>query len=218
MERIKFLRWIIIAAFFLVFKTAGYAQPLTLKKMVEVSGIVLSEDSVYRVANAVISVLHENRGVLTNESGVYSLVCHPGDTLIFNSVGFRIGRFILPEIIKGDFYNHVQLLKQDTFYLKETVIHGLPSGKEFVYAFKYWSIEESLNDRALSRFSGDQVNMLRAIIPRSGAENQAIYQQRQAVNASYEGLQRSGIGILSPLKWAEFINAWKRGDLRRQKY
>ncbi|HET8573836.1 MAG TPA: carboxypeptidase-like regulatory domain-containing protein [Edaphocola sp.] len=186
------------------------------ERLVEVSGIVVTSDSTQYVPNVVISVLHQNRGVMSNESGIFSLVCHPGDTLSFASVGYRTSRFVLPAGYSGQYYNRVQLMQQDTFFLPETTIHALPTGKEFVYAFKYWPVEPSIEDMALARFSKGQMSYLQATIPMNGAENSSYYQQQQAINGQYYGQVRNGVGLLSPLSWKQFFDAWKRGDFRKK--
>ena len=192
------------------------AQFFAKEQLVEVSGIVLTSDSSQFVPNAVISVLHQNRGVMSNASGIFSLVCHPGDTVIFASVGFRTGHFVLPENYSGHYYNRVQLMQQDTFYLPETTIHALPTGKEFDYAFKYWPVMPTMEDMALARFSKGEISYLQATLPMNGAENSAYYQEQQAVNGQYYGQVRSGVGLMSPLSWKQFFEAWKRGDFRKK--
>jgi hypothetical protein len=200
------------------FPVKGAAQFLTQNNIVEVSGAVLSSESALPVSNAVISVLHQNRGVISNESGIYSIVCHPGDTLIYASVGFQSSTFTLPLDYQGRYFNRIQLMVQDTFYLPEMTIHALPSGDAFEYAFKYWPVIPTPEDRALDRFNKNEVNYLRATLPMNGAENATYFQQQQAVQGQYYGQQRNGIGILSPLSWAQFFDAWKRGDFRKKQY
>lgn len=198
--------------------TKGMAQYFLTNNIVEVSGIVRSSEDAHPVSNAVISVLHQNRGVISNESGIYSIVCHPGDTLVFESVGFKSNTFTLPVDYHGRYYNRIQLMVQDTFYLPETIVHALPTGDAFVYAFKYWPIIPSPEDRALERFNKNEVNYLKATLPMNGAENSTYFQQQQAVRGQYYGQQRNGIGLLSPLSWAQFFDAWKRGDFRKKQY
>lgn len=205
-------------AFAMVFAYGqSQAQFFAKDHLVEVSGIVLSADSSQFVPNAMISVLHQNRGVMSNASGIFSLVCHPGDTLAFASVGFRTSHFVLPENYSEHYYNRVQLMQQDTFYLPETTIHALPTGKEFDYAFKYWPMMPTIEDMALARLSEAEMNYLRATLPMSSGENASYYQGQQALNAQYFGQVRSGVGLMSPLSWKQFFDAWKRGDFRKKK-
>lgn len=218
MKKYSFILFSIALLFLFGGLKSADAQFLSGNRFVEISGIVLSSETAQPVPNAVISVLHQNRGVVSNESGIYSLVCQPGDTLEFASVGYRKSRFTLPADYQGKYYNQVQLMTQDTFYLPETIVHALPTGNAFVYAFKYWPVIPTPEDRALARFNKNEVNMLRATLPMNGAENQSYSQQQQAIQGQYYGQMRNGIGVLSPLKWAEFFDAWKRGDFRKKQY
>lgn len=218
MEKKRLVIGICLLAMLFGIPSGVTAQYFSTKSIVEVSGIVLSSDSAHPVSNAVISVLHQNRGVQSNESGIYSLVCHPGDTLLFSSVGFKSSLFTLPTDFHGRFYNRIQLMVQDTFFLPETVVHALPTGDAFVYAFKYWPVIPTPEDRALERFNKNEVNYLRATLPMNGAENSTYFQQQQAVQGQYYGQVRAGVGLMSPLSWAQFFEAWKRGDFRKKQY
>jgi hypothetical protein len=104
---------------------------------------------------------------------------------------------------------------QDTFYLPETIVRPLPTKKEFEYAFTHWAIP---NDQyEIARRNTDKYT-LRAIaytLPRDGRESQAMYQMQAAKDAAYYG-QMKPMNIFNPLAWADFFQAWKRGDFRNQ--
>jgi len=210
--------FIFLSLLFAGLSITSNAQDASEQHIVEVSGVVLSADGVRPVANAVISVLHQNRGVVSNKSGIFSLVCYPGDTLFFSSVGYRNSTFVLPADYEGKYYNRVQLMVQDTFYLPETAVHALPHGDAFVYAFKYWPVILSPEEIAQARFSEAEIYRLKSTLPMNGAENQSYYQQQQAIQGQYYGQQRNGANLLNPLKWIQFFEAWKRGDFRQKQY
>jgi hypothetical protein len=149
--------------------------------------------------------------------GVFSLVCYKGDTLEFTAIGFRPKTYIVPERIKGQYFSMIQLMVKDTFYLPETIVKPLPSREQFDYAFKHWQIPDDQYE--LARRNTDALT-LRAIaytMPRDGRENQAMYQQSMARDAIYYGQQKP-MKVFDPLAWAEFFEAWKRGDYRRKNY
>lgn len=200
----------------LLFSQMSMAQNKLNPHLVEVSGVILSADSATPVSSVVVSIMHKNTGVIANNLGIFTLVCEPGDTLRFSSVGYKSSKFVLPSDYKGKFYNRVQLIRQDTFYLPETVIEGLPTGEAFIYAFKYWPVTPDINERALARFSKNNLDYLRQTLPMDGGENASLYQYNRSVDASFQGLQRSGVGLLSPISWMEFIDAWKRGDFKNK--
>lgn len=176
----------------------------------------MTADSLRAVSDVTIEVKNKDRGTYSSKYGVFSLVCAKGDTLNFSAVGFRPKEYVVPPDIEGRYFNVVQLMVQDTFYLPETIIRPLPYGDEFDYAFKYWEIPEDKYAVAQRNTSERAMAYLRQVTPKDGRENQAYYQAEQARQGYYYGQQRP-VGIFNPFKWGEFFNAWKRGDFKRKK-
>lgn len=173
----------------------------------------MTADSLYGVPYTSILVLNKERGVTANEKGLFSLACMKGDTLRFSAVGFRSKVYVVPEDIKGRYFNLVQLMTQDTFFLPETIIRPIPD--DFDYAFKYWDVADDQYTIAKRNTNKQALLRLMYTLPKSGAENQSYQQMQQARDLSYYG-QAKPMNIMNPFKWAEFINAWKRGDFRKK--
>ncbi len=183
------------------------------ENIIQIDGVTMTADSLRAVPDVTVVVKNKNRGVESEYTGVFSLVCYKGDTLQFSCIGFRPKEFVVPKNLKGEYYSLIQLMVQDTFYLPETIIRPLPSKEQFDYAFLHWRIP---NDKyELARRNTDAY-VLRAIaytLPRDGRESQARLMQQQAREAVYYG-QQQPMNILNPLAWAQFFDAWKRGDFR----
>jgi hypothetical protein len=185
------------------------------ENIVQINGVVMTADSLRAVPDATILVKNQNRGVEASNTGVFSIVCYKGDTLQFTELGFRPKEYVIPKDLKGQYFSMIQLMVQDTFYLPETIIHPLPTKGQFDYAFTHWRIPDDQYE--IARKNTD-VLMLRALaytMPRDGRESQALYQKQQAQDAVYYG-QMKPMNVLNPLAWAEFYEAWKRGDFRKQ--
>ncbi len=108
--------------------------------IIQINGVIMTADSLRAVPGAVIVVRNKNRGVESENSGVFSLVCYKGDTLDFSCIGYRDKSYVVSRELAGQYYSIIQLMVQDTFYLPETIIRPLPSKEAFDYAFKYWNI------------------------------------------------------------------------------
>lgn len=183
--------------------------------VVQINGVTMTADSLRAVAGTTVLVKNQNRGVISSEQGVFSIVCYKGDTLQFSALGFSSKDYVVPPNIQGNYFTMIQLMVQDTFYLPETIIRPLPTREQFDYAFRNWKIPDDKYE--IARRNTDALT-LRAIaysLPRDGRENQAVYQGILAQNAVYYG-QVKPITVLDPLKWAEFFEAWKRGDFRKK--
>jgi hypothetical protein len=185
--------------------------------IVQINGVIMTADSLRAVPAATIMVKNQNRGVESEMSGVFTIVVYKGDTLQFSSVGFRPKEYVVPKDLKGQYFSLIQLMVQDTFYLPETIIKPLPSKEALDYAFQHWRVPDDKYEIARRNTDAYLLRALAYTLPRDGRESQAIYQSQQAHDAIYYGQQKP-MNILNPLAWADFFEAWKRGDFRKQSY
>jgi len=183
--------------------------------VVQINGVTMTADSLRAVPGSTVLVKNKNRGVISSEQGVFSIVCLKGDTLQFSALGFSSKDYVVPENIPGQYFSMIQLMVQDTFYLPETIIRPLPTGDQFDYAFRNWKIPDDKYEIARRNVDALTLRALAYSMPRDGRENQAVYQGMIAQNAVYYG-QVKPVTVLDPLKWAEFFEAWKRGDFRKK--
>src|SRR5690606_12964891 len=178
-------------------------------------GVVMTADSLRSVPGTIVMVKNQNRGVESTNMGVFAIVAHKGDTLLFSALGFKPKQYIVPKNINGHYFSMIQLMVQDTFYLPETIIRPVPSKEQFDYAFKHWHIPDDKYEIARKNTNALILRALAVTLPRDGRENQAVYQQLQAQKAVYYG-QSPPTNIMNPIACAEFFEAWKRGDFRKK--
>ena len=196
-------------------KTASAQDPY--ENIVQINGVTMTADSLRAVPNVTVLVKNKNRGVESSNLGVFSIVAYKGDTLQFSQLGFRGKEYVIPRDIKGHYFSLIQLMVQDTFYLPETIIRPLPSREQFDYAFKHWRIPDDKYEIARKNTNALMLRALAHTLPRDGRENQSAYQNIQSQSAVYYGQQKP-MNVFSPLAWAEFFEAWKRGDFRKNKF
>ena len=209
----------LLPGFFILicFLFAGYlaSAQVAFENIIQIDGVTMTADSLRAVGGVVVEVKNKNRGVLSEYTGVFSLVCYKGDTLEFSCVGFRSKEFIVSREIKGQYFSLIQLMVQDTFYLPETIIRPLPAKGQFDYAFQHWRVPNDQYEIARRNTDAYILRTLAYTMPRDGRESQARLQQQQAREAVYYG-QQQPMNILNPIAWGEFFEAWKRGDFRRR--
>lgn len=184
--------------------------------LVQINGVLMTSDSLYAIPDALITVKHYNKGMYTSEQGVFSIVCFKGDTLQFRSLGFRDKDYVVPLNLEGNQLSIIQLMSQDTFFLNETVVHALPSRERFDYVFQHLDLEDDAVERARKNSDLATFRAMSVIMRKDGSEGQAYAQRDAAYRAAYSG-QQQPMNIFSPIKWGQFIEAWKRGDFRKKK-
>ncbi|GAA4315944.1 carboxypeptidase-like regulatory domain-containing protein [Compostibacter hankyongensis] len=206
------IRVLYVILFILFFPLLLHAQQDTL---VEVSGVTMTADSLRAVPNVSILVKGQSRGTVTNEQGVFSIVVFKGDTLVFSAVGFKGGEVRIPDGLESNHYSLLQLMAQDTTYLPVAIIHSYPSREEFPDAFLHWEIPDDKLAVARRNLDAAKLRALAMTLPADGTEAVSRTLMQRAQSMYYSG-QRPPQNIFNPLAWAQFIEAWKRGDFRRK--
>lgn len=185
-------------------------------RIIQINGVVMTSDSLYGIPDVIVSVKNQNKGTYSSEQGVFALVCFKGDTLQFRTLGFEPKDYVIPGDIAGNTISMVQLMSQDTFFLNETIIHALPSKENINAAFINLRIDDDKYEIARKNSNLAMLRMLSMTRLPDGRENQMYVQQKMAYQAAYQG-QQQPMNILSPIKWGQFIESWKRGDFRKKK-
>lgn len=204
----------VVFFYLLVGGKCAFAQN-SFDNIIQIDGVTMTADSLRAVPDVTILVKNKNRGIESEYTGVFSIVCYKGDTLQFSCLGFRPKEFVVPADLKGQFFSLIQLMVQDTFYLPETIIRPLPTKEGFNYAFLYWRIPNDKYEMARRNTNSYMLRALAYTLPIDGREAQSRAMQQMAKEAVYYG-QRPPMNILNPIAWGQFFEAWKRGDFRKQ--
>src|SRR5215212_7254392 len=99
--------------------------------VVQLYGIVMTADSLVGVPAVSITVKGQNRGTMTNNQGVFSIVVLKGDVVEFTHVSYKPKTITIPKNLEGNQYSVVQLLIQDTVFLPATIIKPRPTPQQF---------------------------------------------------------------------------------------
>ena len=208
----KFIRYVFILAIFS--PVVAKAQFENFKdSVVQLYGVVMTADSLQGLPAVSVVVKGQNRGTITNDQGVFSIVALKGDAIEFTSVGFKSKTIIVPKNIAGNQYSVIQLMVTDTVFLAATIIKARPTREQFERDFLRTKVpDDNLaivqeNNNAAIRKS------LMATLPRDAREASNMYLNKEAAKHYYAG-QTPPQNIFNPFAWSEFIKAWKRGDFK----
>lgn len=184
--------------------------------MVELTGVIMSADSLRFLPFVTVSIPRKESGTMTSDRGVFTLIAEKGDTLEFTSMGYRKKRYVIPKELSSSRYSVIQLMSQDTFYLPITIIRPQLSKEQFEKAFTTWDIPDDKFEIARKNTDFQTMRMLNFTLAKDGRESQHAYQVNLAKQNYWAG-QQPPMSIFSPLAWMDFFKAWKRGDFRKQK-
>lgn len=203
---------------FLVFilPVSAKAQFETFKdSVVQLYGLVMTADSLQGLPAVSVVVKGQNRGTITNDRGVFSIVVLKGDQVEFTSVGYKAITVNIAKDIVGNQHSIIQLMVNDTVYLPATIIKPRPSRQQFERDFVNTQVPD--DDIEIARANNDYATrkVLMATLPTDGREASNIYLRQSAQKLNYSG-QAPPQNIFNPFAWNEFLKAWKRGDYRKK--
>ncbi len=213
----KHLRYFLLIATLLSFQFCKAQTKNTQQdSVVQLYGIVLSADSLRVLPGTSIIVEHKGRGTISNEEGVFSIVVEKGDFIRFSSVGFKDVVKEIPTSLKGNDFSVIQLMVNDTAYLPSTIIKARPTRAQFERDFVNTDIPADAYEIARENTSAAKRRILLSILPADGGEAVSSQMRQQAQKYYYQG-QQPPINLFNPAAWADFIQAWKRGDFKSKK-
>lgn len=183
--------------------------------VVQLYGVVMTADSLQGIPGVSIMLKGENRGTMSNDEGVFSIVVMKGDQVEFTSIGYKPKLVEIPRNIEGNQYSMVQLLVSDTQYLPVTIIKPRPTREQFERDFVNTQIPADQYEIARQNTEESKRRILARTLPRDGGEAANLSLRNTAARGYYYG-QAPPQNIFSPFAWNEFIQAWKRGDYRRK--
>jgi hypothetical protein len=200
----------------IIFPLAAKAQFESFKdSVVQLYGVVMTADSLKGLPAVSVVIKGQNRGTITNDQGVFSIVVVKGDEIEFSSIGYKPKLVSIPKNLDGNQQSVIQLMVEDTLYLPATIIKRRPSREQFERDFINTKVPDDNQEIARQNVSEDKRRALMAVYPKDGREATNYYLKQTANKAYYAG-QLAPQNIFNPLAWAEFIQAWKRGDYKRK--
>ena len=177
------------------------------KKIIQLSGIVLGEDSVSGIPGVHVYVPKAGRGTTTNRVGYFSMPTLVGDEIVISAVGYEKQYYKVPDTEKENLTIVVELVS-DTTFLEAVEIMPFPTEevlKEAVLALNL-PLKEDVNNQ---NFNEDLLALMLRYTPMDGGANHRNY-----INNWVE-YQNDNFGprpnpLLNPFNWAKFFKSLKK--------
>lgn len=184
--------------------------------LIQLSGVVVSGDSLTPVPFTSVLIKGSNRGTVADYYGFFSLVVRKTDTIHFSSVGYAPSIVYIEDSLSDSRYSMIQMLQRDTATLPEQLVYPWPSKEQFRDAFLALNAPMDDYDRAFENLTREDVRLAIQGVPMSAQANSALAVQREYTRL-YQMGQLPQVSLLNPIAWAQFIDAWKRGDFKSKK-
>ena len=205
---------LVLMLFFLPLVSMAQFEKLK-DSVVQFYGVVMTADSLEGIPAVTIMIKGQNRGTISNDQGVFSIVVMKGDEVEFTSIGYKPKLVTIPRDIEGNQYSMIQLMVTDTQYLPATIIRPRPTKEQFERDFVNTDVPADQYEIARQNTDEAKRRILERALPRDGGEATNYNLRKVAARQYYTG-QAPPQNIFNPFAWNEFIKAWKRGDFKRK--
>lgn len=186
--------------------------------LIQFSGLLLTSDSIFPIPFATIHVIGKPYGTYSNLEGYFSFPARKGDTIVFTHVEFNEVKIVIPDTLKEYKYSVVMLMTKDTFYFQGVVIMALPPRATFDHVFATQDIPDDDLSRAKQNLDREELKDQAASLTGTDASEAYKLLARSYANRPYYNTgQIPPMNIMNPFAWAQFFEAWKRGDYKRKK-
>jgi hypothetical protein len=201
--------------FFILPQSAKAQFETSRDSVVQLYGIIMTADSLVGIPAVSVMVKGQNRGTISNAQGVFSIVVLKGDEVEFTHVTYKSKTVSIPRNLEGNQYSVVQLMVIDTVYLPATILKPRPTPEQFGRDFVKNKVPDDDIEIARQNTTTAKRRAWMRTIPGDGGEATQIQMNKIANRAVYQG-QTPPMNIFNPAAWADFIQAWKRGDFKNK--
>jgi hypothetical protein len=205
-----------IAFFFGLLLNVESAQAQGRSNIIQLSGLVLGEDSTAALSGANIYVPSAGRGTSTNIYGYFSLPVLAGDSVVISSIGYKRQYFSVPEDQKESMTIVVEL-QTDTTFLPAVEVFPFPTAEMFKEAVLALQLpDQQQYDNMGENLNADLLARMMEAMPMDGSMNHRWFMDQQFNRIQYSAGPRPN-PLLNPFAWGEFIRSIKRGDFKRKR-
>jgi hypothetical protein len=194
------------------------AQFETLKdSLVQLYGIVMTADSLKALPGTTVAIKGSSKATMTDDKGMFYLLAKKGDIIQFSFVGYKPEEARVPHDIDGNQYSVIKTMSTDTQYLPVTIIRPWPTKAQFARDFVNQAVSDPEGEIAKKNNSPAAIKELGKSLSQDAGEASA-YHLNKDVQAFYYSGQAPSMNIFDIPSWKKFIQAWKRGDFKKQTY
>jgi len=210
----KIIQYLALAAFFVPVSAKAQFESAR-DSVVQLYGVVMTADSLVGIPAVSVVIKGQNRGTMTNAQGVFSIVVLKGDEVEFTHVSYKPKTVAIRRNLEGNQFSVIQLMVADTVYLPATIIRPRPTADQFARDFVNTEVPDDDIEIARQNTSAAKRRILLQTTPGDGGEATQLQFKQMANRATYQG-QIPPMNIFNPAAWADFIDAWKRGDFKNK--
>ena len=200
----------------LLVASAGFSQTRE-KPLVQFSGIIYNADTALIVPYVTITnKTNGNRAFSSTYQGYFSFVVREGDTIVFNSVGYRREALVIPNNLLDKKYTVLVKMKADIINLPLVTILPWANIDEFTKDFMTMKFADDDLEIAKKNVSRDKLLAYSKTLPRDARENQSLNFKNNFIDLTNRNMNMRGANpLLNPFAWGALFKQILEGDKSR---
>jgi hypothetical protein len=188
----------------------GITNSQAQKRIIQLSGVVLGEDSISGLPGAHVYVPKAGRGTSTQPNGFFSMPVLEGDSVVISSVGYHRRHYIVP-LGTSDFTTIIIEMVTDNTFLKEVTILPFPTEEVFKQAVLALNVPMDNGGYDKRNLNAELMALMMQNTPMDGNLNYRYYMDQYTNSISDRSVVRTN-PFLNPFNWARFYR-----DLKQKK-
>ncbi len=178
------------------------------RRVIQLSGIVLGEDSVSGLPGVHVYVPKAGRGTTTQLNGFFSMPVLAGDSVVISSVGYVRRHYIVPNS-REDFLTIIVEMVTDNTFLKEVTILPFPTEEVFKQAVLALNVPMDENGIDKRNLNAELMALMMRTTPMDGSLNYRYYMDQYNQSMMDRTVVRTN-PFLNPFNWARFFRDLKQ--------
>ena len=187
--------------------TVSTSQAQVKRKIIQLSGIVLGEDSVSGLPGVHIYVPKAGRGTTTQPNGFFSMPVLVGDSVVISSVGYVRRSYVVPDS-RDEFLTVVIEMVTDNTILNSVTIMPFPTEEVFKQAVLALNVpmDNGIDKRNMN---AELMALMMKTTPMDGNLNYRYYMDQYNQSIMDRSQVRTN-PFLNPFNWAKFFRDLKQ--------
>jgi hypothetical protein len=174
---------------------------------INMTGVILDAENMEPVPFTTVLIGAGKSGTVADNSGYFSFLAYPGDTITFRSVGYQNSTFVIPKLLEGTTYSLIELMVRENVLLDEITVYPMPDIDYFTDTIVKTELTD-VQKRQLDSFKRD----LKGLLNNQYEQNSPYYDQwRYARLYEMTGIVPPN-NFLNPMTWSNFIRDWKKNS------
>jgi hypothetical protein len=183
------------------------------KRIIQLSGVVLGQDSTSGVPGVHIYVPKAGRGTTTNSIGFFSMPVVVGDSIIISSVGYERQFYMVPNH-PSEFLTVIFEMSEDVTYLSAVTATAFPTEEVFKEAVLALNLppDGQIDQKNLN---AELLALILKTTPMDGPQNQRYYLNQWASHTNDKFMPVTN-PFLNPFNWIKFFNSLKKDQKKKK--